>query len=321
MNKSNSLYSKPLSIPAQLLGLILPALLSFSVTAGTLVKVESTIGEFTLELFDDEAPAAVAQFLANIEAGTYQFTMVHFASPTLFAGGVYFYNSCSQGPVEAPSIPTAPSPGTTRANTTGTIAMVPVTGATGTLGGQWVINLGNNDGLYSPATRPVVFGEIVAGLDIADRISTLWRVSMNISPAVPTVNYDGIEVIQCGFFNRDNIVRARMEVLPDPVAVNSFDNATGLLNISVDAGDAGLLSLSLLLQTLTPTAIVEVQPETVSVLTEAVDGMATFNSANNELYIPELFVDGQVAYRNLIFSLTDAENLIFTLLSAEVASN
>lgn len=289
--------------------------------AGTKVKVESTIGEFTVELFDDEASAAVAQFLANIEAGTYQFTMIHFASPTLFAGGLYFYNSCSPGPVDAPSIPPVPSPGSARPNTTGTIAMVPLTEATGTLGGQWVINLGNNEGLYSPDTRPVVIGEIVSGLNIADQISRLWRVPMNISPAVPTVNYEGIEVVQCGFFNRDNVVRVRMEVLPEAIAVNTFDSASGLLNIKVNAGESGLLSLSMQLQTMAPTAIVQVQPETVSVLTEAVDGMASFDSSNNELRIPELVVDGQLAYRNLVFSLTDAANLMFTLLSAEAVSN
>ena len=43
--------------------------------------------------------------------------------------------------------------------------------------------------------------------------------------------------------------------------------------------------------------------------------MATFDAATGNLTIPELVVDGQVAYTNLVFQLTDSENLFFTLQS------
>ncbi|GAB5501087.1 MAG: hypothetical protein PsegKO_33980 [Pseudohongiellaceae bacterium] len=300
--------------------LILPLVLfTASAQGGTRVLVQSNLGEFTLELYDDEVPATVAQFLANLEAGTYQFTMLHFASPTLLAGGLFFYNSCSAGPVLAPTIATAPVESGQRQNSTRTIAMVPTTEDPGAIGSQWVINLGNNDSLYEPALRPIVFGEIVEGFSTADSIADLWRVPMNISPSVPTINYFGIEVVQCGLFNADNVVKAAMQVEPPgaDAAANTFEPESGLLTIKVNAGAAGLLQVSLQLQTAAPIPVLQVQPETVTPLLEAVDGMAQFDDGTGELLIPELSVAGEIAYRDLRLRLTDAENLFFTLLSAE----
>lgn len=301
-------------------GLLILALtlLAASAQAGTRVLVQSNLGEFTLELYDDEVPATVAQFLANLEAGTYQFTMLHFASPTLLAGGLFFYNSCGAGPVLAPAIAPAPVESGQRQNTTRTIAMVPTTEDPGAIGGQWVINLGNNDSLYEPALRPIVFGEIVEGFSTADSIADLWRVPMNISPSVPTINYFGIDVVECGLFNSENVVKVAMQVQPPgDDAANSFAPESGLLTIKVNAGAAGLLEVSLQLQTAEPIPVLQVQPETVTPLQEAVDGMAQFDDGTGELLIPELIVAGEIAYRNLTFRLTDAENLFFTLVSAE----
>ena len=78
-----------------------------------------------------------------------------------------------------------------------------------------------------------------------------------------------------------------------------------------------MLSLSLLLQSSSPDFVVQVQPETVAVLTEAVEGMATFDAGSGNLTIPELSINDQVAYTNVVLLLTDAQNLFFTVQSAE----
>ena len=288
-----------------------------SVLAGTKVRVQSNLGDYTLELYDDRAPATVARFLANIEAGTYHFTMIHLASNVVYAGGLYVYDSCGIGPVLAPTPPSIPVESNGIANNVGTIAMVPNSSNPSTLSSQWVVNLGNNDGIYEPTLRPVVFGEIVEGFQNADAVADQWRVPMDVSGSVPTVNYDGIQVVQCGLFTPDNVVKVTMDILPDepPEPANVFDNDTSLLNIKVDAGTDGLLGVSLQLQSTAPSVIVQAQPETVTSLTEAVEGMATFDAATGNLTIPELVVDGQVAYTNLVFQLTDSENLFFTLQS------
>jgi len=295
------------------------------VAAGTRIIAQSNFGEFTIELYDEEMPTAVSHFLANLEAGNYRFSMIHAASATVVAGGLYFYESCSEGPL--PNVPITPLPiePPTRTNDTRTIALVPNSSDPSTLSGQWVINLGNNDSAFEPALKPVVFGEVVDGFNAVDSIADLWRVPMDISPSVPTVNYDGFPFVECGVFNRDNVVRVNMQVeaseTPDPggeSSENVFDPATGMLSISVDAGTAGFLRLSLLLQTSAPLPILQVQPETVMVLSESSQDVAKFDALTGELTIPTLRINGEVAYRNLLFSLTDAENLFFTLLSADL---
>ena len=41
--------------------------------------------------------------------------------------------------------------------------------------------------------------------------------------------------------------------------------------------------------------------------------MASFNGAVGKLFIPELYIAGKLAFRNLTFSLSDSEQLIFRL--------
>ena len=296
------------------------SLASGSALAGTKVRVQSNLGAYTLELYDQQAPATVAQFLANIEAGTYHFSMIHAVSNVFFAGGLYFYNTCEQGPVLAPTPPSSPLESTGFTNDLGTIAMIPNSSNPSTLSGQWIINLANNEGVFESSLTPVVFGEVVEGLQIADAVIDLWRVPMDISGSVPTLNYDGIQVVQCGLFTADNVLKVAMEILPDepPVTAepaNVFDNDSSLLNIKVNAGADGLLALSLQLQATEPSIIVQALPETVNSLTAPVEGMATFDAATGNLTIPELVIDGQVAYTNLVFLLTNVESLFFTLQS------
>jgi peptidyl-prolyl cis-trans isomerase A (cyclophilin A) len=295
-------------------------LLPNSVLADTIVSVQTNLGNFTLELFEDKAPATVAHFLTHLEAGNYQFSMVHEATNTTITGGLYFYDSCSEGPVPVASVVPIPVENTGLENSTGSLAMVPLASDSSMVGGQWHINLGHNQNAFPPGQEPVVIGEVVEGIETANTIADAWRVPMNVSLSVPTVNYDGFQQVQCGLFTRDNVVKVAMDAVSvDPPgtsdAANVFDESSSMLNIKVDAGAEGLLAVSLMLQSTDP-VIIQAQPETVSVLTDAVDGIATFDGATGNLNIPELVIDGQVAYTDVLFRLTDAENLFFTLLSA-----
>ncbi len=298
---------------------LLFCLQSHAVQADTIVNVETNIGSFKLQLFEDKAPATVAQFLAHLEAGNYQFSMVHEVSNSYITGGLYFYESCFVGPVSVPPLATVPLETTGLTNSTRTIGLVPSISDTSRLGGQWIINLSNNESAYNPEIKPIVFGEVIEGYPVVEEIADAWRVSMDVSLSVPTVNYDGNLVVQCALFDRDNVIKTAMEVesadQPGSDAANVFDEATSMLNIKVDAGAEGLLAVSLMLQSTAPDVILQAQPETVSVLSETVDGISTFDAASGQLTIPELVVNGQVLYTNLVLQLTDPENLFFTLQS------
>ena len=321
MNRANLYNSTPkIFINQQLVCLTLFCLQPLEITAATIVNVQTTLGNFRLELFEDKAPATVAHFLAHIEAGTYQFTMIHQVSNLIAAGGQYFYNSCSEGPVVVPGIGFIPAERTGLANTTSTIAMMRNLSDSSTVGSEWVINLGKNEAIYDANSKPVVFGEVVEGLDTVDQIVDSWRVPLDISPSVPTVNYDGNLIVDCSIFNRDNVIKTAMQVvsIDKPVTQISpivFDPATAMLHIKVNAGSTGLFSLSLMLQSESP-AILQVQPETVTTLNSTVGGMAIFDAGTGNLTLPDIVVNGQSAYSDVILRLTDTENLFFTLISA-----
>jgi peptidyl-prolyl cis-trans isomerase A (cyclophilin A) len=73
------------------LGLIFISLASVpSGQAQTQVKVSTTLGEFTLELFDTAAPGTVANFLNYVTSGRFNESVVHRSVPSfVIQGGQY----------------------------------------------------------------------------------------------------------------------------------------------------------------------------------------------------------------------------------------
>lgn len=116
----------------------------------------------------------------------------------------------------------------------------------------------------------------------------------------------------------DHLVTIQMSVVEDVSdAPNTFDATTGLLNLIIDAGNAGLVSVSFSVLSTAPEAVIQALLNTVVGLPATVDKIATFDGATGRLTLPELVIDGAVAYRNVIFVLTDLEQLLFTLESLE----
>ena len=74
-----------------LLGLILISLASVPKgQAQTQVKVSTTLGEFTLELFDTAAPGTVENFLNYVTSGRFNESVVHRSVPNfVIQGGQY----------------------------------------------------------------------------------------------------------------------------------------------------------------------------------------------------------------------------------------
>ncbi len=301
-----------------LAGKVLAILLSLTALpsaayAQSLVTIETALGEFKVQLYDNLAPNTVARFTSDIEAGKYHFTYLHFAANSFFVGGRYTFDSCSQGPQEVNFGTAQPAEPTGLANATGTIAMVRNSNNPAVLTGEYLVNLGNNVA-QDQDTAPIVIGEIVEGLSVADEIIDLWRVPLDPSPAVPTLNYDGNFTVECGAFNRDNLVQVIMSV-EQSAPVNNFDSAAQRIALQVDAGSVGLLALQLTVVQDAPQVVIQVVPESVAALSATVNGMATYDAASETLTIPELGVDGVVTYSNLVLKLTDANLLQFTLQS------
>ncbi len=96
-----------------------------------------------------------------------------------------------------------------------------------------------------------------------------------------------------------------------------FDAATARLHARINAGALGLLQAQFALVRETPSLQIRLDAATLFTLEQAVAGMASFDSGTGRLTLPELRINGAVAYRNVRFLLTDPAQLLFTLEGAE----
>ena len=280
--------------------------------AQTRVLVTTPLGQFTIQLFPQDAPGTVANFLEYVSSGAYDGSFVHRSetSPTPFViqGGWLKLDEATNT-----ANPIAPRPNIKnefkRSNVRGTVAMAKVAGDPDSANSQWFVNLADNSFLDSSNGGFTVFGQIdAAGMAVVDAISRLPTANLNASlPTTPVINYTAPPL------RNANLVTVTMV----PVASHALNPTTGQIDIQVDAGSAGRLAVSLNIVSLAPQGIIQVDSTKVRPLTGNVSNLATFTESDNLLRIPELWVDGVVGYRNVVFRLTDAETFRFTLVSFE----
>jgi cyclophilin family peptidyl-prolyl cis-trans isomerase len=148
--------------------------LSFATFAAgnPMVKVKTTMGTMTLELYPDKAPKTVANFLHYVKTGQYKGTIFHRVIAGFMIQGGGFDAQLQEKPTGAP-IPNEADNGLK--NKTYTIAMARSMDPDSATA-QFFINVNDNDFLNH--TEPTmqgwgyaVFGKIVKGQDVAMKIS------------------------------------------------------------------------------------------------------------------------------------------------------
>jgi len=298
--------------PRLLLCLVL--LSPLTVLAGTVVRVSTAIGDFHVELLDDTAPGTVTNFLKYVNSGAYNGTVVHRLIPGfVFQGGWLSFNEGQQS-----FYPLATSGNIQNEfaapNRRGTIAMAKVGGDPNSANSQWFINLQDNPDLNTANGGYTVFGRVLgSGMQIVDRIAALPPVTVisGYDP-FPLINYTGGSLL-----NR-HLVSLNMAVVGTtsghPVV---FDGASARLHARINAGELGLVQAQFALVRETPSLQIKLDSTTLFTLEQAVAGMASFDSGSGRLTIPELHINGAVAYRHVRFVLTDQAQLLFTLEGAQ----
>ena len=98
-------------------------------------------------------------------------------------------------------------------------------------------------------------------------------------------------------------------------APNIFYADKTSLEILVNAGRLGLVSASLRLKSENPTTF-RLQTDSISALIGTVEGMATYDVDSETLSLPEVVIDGKIAYRDVVFRVADSADQLFVLLSA-----
>ena len=150
------------------------------------VLVETTMGNFKIELWPGNAPATVENFLKYVDEGFYSGTVFHRAIDGFMIQGGGFTFDMQQKPTHPPVKNEARSD---VKNLRGTVAMAR-TSVVDSATAQFFVNLVDNDFLdHKSATARgfgyTVFGKVVSGMDVVDRIGKIQTTVVGEMDDVP----------------------------------------------------------------------------------------------------------------------------------------
>ena len=149
------------------------------------VELQTTHGVIRAELDDEKAPQTVANFLAYVKAGHYDGTVFHRVIPGFMIQGGGFESGMRQKPTQPPVANEADNG---LRNDKYTLAMAR-TSVPDSATSQFFINVQDNAFLDQPNSRDgngyAVFGKVVQGMDVVDKIRTVPTSSQGPHQNVP----------------------------------------------------------------------------------------------------------------------------------------
>ncbi len=162
------------------------ALASTAAQANPDVLFKTSLGDIKVELDPAKAPKTVDNFLSYVRAGHYNGTVFHRVIPGFMIQGGGFTPDLKEKPTNAP-IPLESKSGLK--NVAGTIAMAR-TSDPNSATSQFFINTVNNASLDFPnpdGNGYAVFGKVVSGMDVVQKIQTVPTHSDGMMQDVPRV--------------------------------------------------------------------------------------------------------------------------------------
>ncbi len=300
-------------------GLVAALLLATTATAqaNTLVRISTSFGDFTLELFDDVAPVTVRNFLNYVERGAYNGTYFHRLDAGFVLQGGGYRLIPFEGPLQVPVDPPIVNE-FRESNVRGTIAMAKLDGDPNSATSEWFINLADNSANLNVQNGGfTVFGRVLGdGMNVMDAINLLPVFALGtVQSQIPLHSTDESDELTV-----NNFVTLNAEVVQRySSALAVFESQSGLLMASVDGGASlGAYSVNLSLQPQLPGTVFRLNADSLVRLAIRPIGMATY--ADNKLRFPALEVNenGNVrVLRNVVLTLTDASQWLFSLESYE----
>ena len=150
-----------------------------------MIKLHTNHGVITLKLFADKAPETVANFEQYVKEGHYNGTIFHRVIGNFMIQGGGMEPSMKEKPTRAP-IPLESRNGLS--NTRGTVAMAR-TSVPDSATSQFFINVKDNPFLDQPNSPDgngyAVFGRVVEGMDVVDKIRAVRTGSAGMHRDVP----------------------------------------------------------------------------------------------------------------------------------------
>jgi cyclophilin family peptidyl-prolyl cis-trans isomerase len=187
--------------------------------SGTLVRMESSLGEFDIELFDSETPATTTNFLSCVNSGRYNGTIIHRSIPdfVLQAGGFVLVDQDLQYVQTDP--PAINEPGIS--NLRGTIAMAKLGNDPNSATSQWFINLADNSANLDYQNQGfTVFGKLLGnGMRVAE--------SMESVPVYDATSIDSafseLPLLSANATTNDLLIFKKISTLPTGTFAYSYD--------------------------------------------------------------------------------------------------
>ena len=134
----------------------------------TKVKIETSMGEITVQLFPKKAPVSVANFLKYVHEGYYDGTIFHRVIPSFMIQGGGFTKNFAQKITRAPIINEANNG---LHNTVGTLAMARTNDPHSATSQFFINTVGNSFLDYSSSNHGyAVFGKVIDGMDTVKKI-------------------------------------------------------------------------------------------------------------------------------------------------------
>ncbi len=162
------------------------------------VAIDTSKGQIVVELFADEAPGTVKNFLSYVESGFFDGTIFHRVIPGFMVQGGGFTPDLKKKNTEAP-IQNEANNGVK--NERGTLAMAR-TGDPHSATAQFFINVVDNANLDHTEESPrgwgyAVFGKVVQGMDVVDAIVAVptTRKGMQANLPVDTISIEVASVL------------------------------------------------------------------------------------------------------------------------------
>jgi peptidyl-prolyl cis-trans isomerase A (cyclophilin A) len=250
------------SLASCALAAVLLALQPCASHAGTVVRFETVMGNFDLQLFDAVMPRTVQNFLHYVTSDKYDGSVVHRNSDTsdpvlrdfvIQGGGYYLHDPVPPGTTITFSnvdtiAPIADEPGGGVAgpsNLRGTIAMAK--SGPNTVTSQWFINQGNNSFLDNPARSDggfSAFGAVLGnGMTVVDAIGDL-PIPSNFGFSIgspfndlPLRNFTGNSISQIRVANTVTVNNVRvLNLAPGDFDRNGFVNGADLTLLRANFG-------------------------------------------------------------------------------------
>ena len=168
----------------RLILVVLALLTSFAAAAANpMVEMKTSLGALTIELYPDKAPKSVDNFLQYVKDGFYNGTIFHRVVPGFVVQGGGFDKSDNQKPTRAPIANEAANG---LKNARGTLSMARTMDPNSATS-QFFINLSDNVMLdfRDPSPRGIgyaVFGKVVQGMEIVDKMATVERAPKPYAP-------------------------------------------------------------------------------------------------------------------------------------------